>query len=116
MDLNKWLNNNSYTIAEELEVLNKKYFFDEKTIGFAGKESVSNILNLLRSALFPGVYDKHPITEESVNVLIGNNIRIAAIELEALIEASLKNKCKHSVERRKVCDDCKKNSTEFRFA
>lgn len=113
MDLNNWLNSNSSEIAEGLETLNKKYFFNEKTIGFAGKEGVNNVLNLLKSALFPGVYDKYPITEETVNVLIGNNIRTAAIELESLIEASLMNRCTHSEERRKICGDCKIKATNY---
>lgn len=107
LDLNQWLNTEAPKVAGELERQNKDYFFNEKTIGFAGKEAVNRIINSLRSALFPGVYDKQPISEESVNVLIGNNIRCAAVELTTLIEKSLKNECEHSQERRKVCNDCR---------
>lgn len=107
VELNQWLNNEAPKVATELERQNKDYFFSDKTIGFAGKETVNRIINSLRSALFPGVYDKQPISEESVNVLIGNNIRCAAVELSTLIEKAFKNECEHSQERRKVCNDCR---------
>jgi serine O-acetyltransferase len=106
MDLNKWLNDKIPGVAEELETLNKKYFFNEKTIGFAGKENISKVLDLIKSALFPGVYDKYPISEESVNVLIGNNLRTAAVALRNLIETALKNTCTHFEEKRDTCDEC----------
>ena len=113
MDLNAWLNEKTPDIAGELETLNKRYFFEEKTIGFAGKESVKEALNLLKSALFPGIYEKCPITEENVNVHIGNNIRTAAVELSYLIENSLKNRCTHSEERRKVCNECREKAIAY---
>jgi serine O-acetyltransferase len=112
MDLNKWLNSETPGIAGELEQLNRKYFFNEKTIGFAGKESIGKMLELLKSALFPGVFDKCPITEDRVNVLIGNNIRVAAVELNSLVETAYKNTCSHYEEKRATCDECREKAYE----
>jgi serine O-acetyltransferase len=92
--LNKWLNNEMPVIAKALEGMNKNYFFNERTIGLAGKESVYKVLHNLRSSLFPGVYEKYPIDETRVNIFIGNNIRVASMELSNLIEKALIQKCR----------------------
>jgi serine O-acetyltransferase len=107
MKLNEWLNNDMPKVAESLENLNKKRFTDEKTIGLAGKETVYNILLNLRSAIFPGVYEKSPIDERSVNILIGNNIRKAAISMSNLIEKTLMDICENKDdEDKKDCTKC----------
>lgn len=89
--LNNWLNHEMPEVTKVLEEINRNHFFRDKTIGFAGKEKVCKVLHNLRSALFPGVYEKYPIDECKVNILIGNNIRIAAMELSDLIESVLIN-------------------------
>ena len=83
--LNNWLNEEVPKVTKLLEEINRESFFRDKTIGFAGKENVCKVLHNLRSALFPGVYEKYPIDEGKVNILIGNHIRNAAIELSGLI-------------------------------
>jgi hypothetical protein len=93
MVLNEWLNHKLPEITKNLEDINKKHFLNEQTIGLAGKEKVYQVLRLLRSALFPGVYEKYPIDESNINILIGNNIRTAALELRGLIEKCLMNEC-----------------------
>lgn len=93
MELNNWLNHDMPEVAEKLERINMDHFFKEKTIGFAGKEMVYNVLFHLRSALFPGVYENYPIDETRANILIGNRIRTAAVDLSNLIEKAFKNEC-----------------------
>ncbi|MFB9760059.1 MULTISPECIES: serine O-acetyltransferase EpsC [Bacillaceae] len=104
MELNNWLNRDMPEVAQKLEKINMDHFFKEKTIGFAGKEIVYKVLFHLRSALFPGVYENYPIDETRANILIGNRIRNAAVDLSNLIEKAFKNECamkyKTLVERR----------------
>lgn len=102
MDLNRWLNDELPRVAEALEDINEEHFFKDKTIGFAGKNNVYTVLNQLRSALFPGVYEKHSVDEARINILIGNNLRIAAVELSDLLKKVFSH----------VCEDKKKNETE----
>lgn len=106
MKLNNWLNNEIPNIAQSIEDINKSHFFNEKTIGFAGKESINRIIQYLRSALFPGVYEKYPIDESRANILIGNNIRSAALELNDLIEKALVNRCDFSDKEQRDCTVC----------
>lgn len=113
MVLNDWLNNEIPGIAKSIEDINKNYFFSEKTIGFAGKESINRIIGHLRSSLFPGVYEKYPIDESKVNILIGNNIRSAALELNDLIEKVLVDRCKYEDKEKRQCTICMDKAGEI---
>jgi len=113
MKLNDWLNDNIPEVSKSIEEINKKYFFTEKTIGFAGKESINRILNWLRSALFPGVYEKYPIDETRANIIIGNNIRYAAMELSDLIEKALVNVCNREDKETAECRSCRERADDI---
>jgi len=114
MKLNNWLNNQMADIAQSLEDINKTRFLNESTIGLAGKETVYNILFSLRSAIFPGVYEKYPIDEARVNILIGNNIRKAAVSLSSLVEKTLKDICEfQNDEAHKDCEICRDKANDI---
>ncbi|WP_249593856.1 serine O-acetyltransferase EpsC [Peribacillus frigoritolerans] len=91
MNLNEWLNEEIPNVVLSLEQINKQNLFNDRTIGFAGKESIYKILHHFRSALFPGVHDKYPIEESKVNIYIGNNLCASALELRELIERVIVN-------------------------
>jgi len=100
-------------IAKRLENINNEHFLSEKTIGIAGKEMVYSALHKIRSALFPGAYEKYPIDETRLNIFIGNNIRQAAIELSSLIEKSLKNLCEREERGTRSCTECRDKANDI---
>jgi serine O-acetyltransferase len=106
MHLNDWLNQKLPEVTKSLEEFNKNHFLNDKTIGMAGKEQIYQVLRMLRSALFPGVYEKHPIAEANIDIITGNNIREAAIELKCLIEKCLINECEDKEKAQKECTEC----------
>ncbi len=106
MNLNEWLDREAPRVARTLEEQNRDYYFKDKTIGFAGKENILRALNHLRSALLPGVYEKQPIDEERANILIGNSLRNAAIELNALVQQALVNNCEKEEKGHDTCRIC----------
>jgi serine O-acetyltransferase len=108
----KWDELDIAGIADELETLNTDYYFKEKTIGFAGKEKVRNVIRYLRSALFPGVYEKHPIDEKDVNKSIADNMGKASVELLDLVEKAFKNECSDPKLQKKGCDKCRRRAEE----
>ena len=108
--LDNWLNCDMPAIANDLENLNHDYYFKEKTLGFAGKEKVRKVLYHLRAALFPGVYEKHPIDEDKINITIVNNIREAAVELADLVEKAFKNECVDEEKRKAGCIECREKA------
>ncbi|NLD46770.1 MAG: serine acetyltransferase [Clostridiaceae bacterium] len=113
MKLNNWLNDEMPGVAKSLEEMNNKYFLNEKTIGIAGKESVYNVIHNLRSALFPGVYEKYAIDEKRINIIIGSKIRAAAVELSDLVERSLVNRCMEKDKEHKDCTKCRDMANEI---
>lgn len=100
-------------VAKSLEEINSNHFLKEKTIGFAGKQMVYNVLHNLRCALFPGVYEKHPIDETRINILIGNSIRTAAVELNSLIEKVLADVCEVKEKKHKDCTECRDKANDI---
>lgn len=113
MKLNNWLNNELPDVAQSLEEINKNHFLNEKTIGLAGKESIYKVLQNIRSALFPGVYEKYPIDEKRVNILIGNNIRTAAVDLNGLLEKALIHECDKKEKAHGSCKKCKERANDI---
>lgn len=113
MELNEWLNRKLPDIADSLEEINREHFINEKTIGFAGKEQVYQVLRKLRSALFPGVYEKYPIDESNINIIIGNNIRSAALDLKGLIEKCFIDECDIKELQHGTCTKCKEKANEI---
>jgi len=113
MKLNFWLNNEMPSVSKSLEEINRNYILNEKTIGLAGKEKVYGVIYDIRSALFPGVYEKCPIDETRVNVIIGNNIRQAALDLSSLIEKSLKDLCECKDMKPNECTECRDKANDI---
>lgn len=113
MRLNIWLNEKIPDVVEYLEDINKKFFLKDSTIGIAGKDCVHKVLHYLRCALFPGVFEKYPIEEKRVNILIGNYIRMAALDLSSLIEKAFKNICYDEEKQNKDCTQCRDKANEI---
>jgi serine O-acetyltransferase len=117
MDLNNWLNNELPQVSRALENINEEHFFKEKTIGFAGKNNVYSVLNQLRSALFPGVYEKHAVDETRINIMIGNNLRTAAVELSDLLKKVFADACEPEKKNQAgTCTECTDRANEITIA
>ena len=104
--LNEWLDCEASVVAHRLEEQNRDYYFKDKTLGFGGRENILRALQNLRCALFPGVYEKFPIDEDKTGIIIGNNIRVAAIDLHELIKQALVNSCCKAEKGMETCTDC----------
>jgi serine O-acetyltransferase len=113
MKLNEWLDCEASIVAHRLEDQNRDYYFKNKTLGFASRENILQTLQHLRSALFPGVYDKHPIDEDNTGIVIGNHIREAAIGLGELVEQALVNCCAKDEKGTHICDKCVDHAAEI---
>lgn len=81
----------------------------ESTIGAAGKTRVHELIGLLRSALFPGIYESFPDDGDSVDVFIAARLRDAGIELRSLVYAALRGYGQCS-------EDCRRRADEISLA
>ncbi len=111
MAIGKWLDESLGGIVESLYETNKAFMDTEKTLGTAGKEQVYTVIANLRSALFPGVYERTPLEERSLDVYIGMKLREAAVTLMSLIERVLYNNCKR--EKTVNCLKCRPQAEEI---
>ncbi len=93
MKLTEWLNKDLAEVSSKLENINRKAMFSKHTIGLAGKEIVYRIIRELRSALFPGIYEEKEIDLGKMNIIIGNRLREAAIDLSAIVEKAFEYYC-----------------------
>jgi len=89
MKLNDWLNNEVPKVANALTEINEVHFDIDNSIGFKGRDKIYKILQNLHEVLFPGIYDRKPIDETRVNVMVSNNLRKSAIDLRDIIEKVL---------------------------
>ena len=78
-------------------------------LGMTGKMRVHSLVGILKSALFPGVYESFP-DGDSVDVFISARLRDAGIELRSLVHTALKNVCPDEDECALRADDI---SVEF---
>lgn len=107
MHLNDWLDAQVPAISKELEGINRTEFFRERTIGFAGKEKVKRLIFQLRSALFPGIYERERINEEQAGILIHNAVRLAAMALDELAQCAYRECCVKEAEKGTgQCNEC----------
>lgn len=61
----------------------------ESVIGNAGRTRVIELIDYLRNALFPGIYETVPVAPGSVDVFISARLRDVGITLRALLDAAL---------------------------
>ena len=74
MELKTWLNSEAPAVAEALDRANQQDYYKNRSIGFAGKQTVYRVLDALRAAMFPGLNETEEIAPERVNLFIGNNV------------------------------------------
>ena len=113
MNLNDWLESEAPKVARTLEEQNRDYYLRDRTMGSAGKESILHALQHLRSAIFPGVYEKHPIDEGRSGILIGNSLRMGAIELASLVEQALAECCDKAERGTGTCRICGERANDI---
>lgn len=112
MKLTEWLDSRASAVAARLEEQNSEYYFKDKMLDFAAKERTLRALQGLRAALLPGVFEKYPINEDHVRTVVGNGLRLSAIELNELIEQALVNSCNQQ-EPPVECTQCVDRATDI---
>ncbi len=66
-----------------------KFSDGDSVIGNAGRTRVIELIEGLRSALFPGIYETVPVEPGSIDVFISARLRDVGITLRALLDAAL---------------------------
>lgn len=76
-------------VSAKLFEAHAKFFDGESVIGSAGRTRVIELIEYLRNALFPGIYETVPVEPGSIDVFISARLRDVGVTLRALLDAAL---------------------------
>lgn len=76
-------------VSAKLLAAHRAFADGESVIGSAGRARVIELIEGLRSALFPGIYETVPVGSGAIDVFISARLRDVGITLRALLDAAL---------------------------
>ena len=89
MNLSELFDQRLPAVSAKLFEAHAKFFDGESVIGSAGRTRVIELIEYLRSALFPGIYETVPVEPGSIDVFISARLRDVGVTLRALLDAAL---------------------------
>jgi len=116
IDIKTWLRNESQNLADQITEINSKQFLKNNISGFGMKGRVIEVLSLLRTVLFPSIYENDVSDRTLLPELVNERLGIAAIKLNGIIREVMVNKCVMENKLGKECDQCHKTAEEITVA
>lgn len=104
------------TLASELAGITAQHVTGEVISGSGMKHKTEIVLDLLRSAMFPNIYDTRRVHPSHYVRVAQQKLGEAAILLDCMIAELLVNSCELKVPERTVCAGCKKQARELTIA
>ncbi len=111
--INNWLTNNALPLAEKLNRINSANFGEESISGFGMKARVEKLIDLIRSAMFPNIYQRSLKNMEFLDTVVCDKLQQAAILLYEICRDVLVNKCELMTKGGQECDKCKEAAQEI---
>lgn len=101
MNLNEWLCEGTLKISSALVELNMDKNIGCKVFNYTTRTKVIDILNRIRSLLFPGLFEDSPVNHTALDSVFQNRLKHISIDLCDLISGVLEKtdkKCDESVD------------------
>lgn len=108
----EWMRHEAISMADELVSLNTEQFLKDNIGGFGLRKKVVNLVEELRAALFPTLYEKELATRHYLNIQVENRLNTSAMLLNKIINEVLVNNCSEDKTAEK-CDSCNAKSDEI---
>ncbi|MEF9989356.1 MAG: serine acetyltransferase [Christensenellaceae bacterium] len=105
--LKEWGKNKVPEIAKKIVEINNHNITGETISGFGMKKKVSALIDLIRSAMFPNIYDVKTLRSDNLESTIAQRLNEAAILLDCIISEVLVNQCHLEKRMRTECDKCR---------
>lgn len=104
----------SQNLADELVQINQKHLIRDNISGFGMKARVIEMVEHLKAALFPMLYERDVRTPDHLSAIVLDRINTVAMELNSILEDVFINSCNKGFEERKSCDNssCRKRAAE----
>ncbi len=108
----EWMRHEAISMADELVSLNTEQFLKDNIGGFGLRKKVVNLVEELRAALFPTLYEKELATRHYLNIQVENRLNTSAMLLNKIINEVLVNNCSEDKTAER-CDSCNAKSDEI---
>jgi serine O-acetyltransferase len=111
MALYHWLRGSSHEVADRLVAINQSDVLDNSLAGFGMRSRVVSLLDDLKAALFPSIYENHPEDPEYLNNMVADRLNHASVSLCGILQDVFHNAC--TLEERSGCDHCREKAEEI---
>ncbi len=113
-DIDVWMREKSHELADELAALNSAQIIGSGISGFGMKGRVIELINELKAALFPSLYERSFNDSGHLDIEVSGRLNSAAIMLKSIIRDVLSHKCRR--EHRDDCTDCSDSAERITLA
>lgn len=111
--IKNWLTNDALSVAEKLNRINSANIAEESISGFGMKARVEKLIDLIRSALFPNIYQRYLKNIDFLDTVVCDKLQQGAILLYEMCRDVLVNKCELLTKGGRDCDKCKETAQEI---
>lgn len=110
---NDWNETTAPRLAQEIIGINAHNITGETISGFGMKQKVAAFIKLVRSAMFPNIYDSAVVREQDLGQSVEKRLREAAVLLDCIVAEVMVNQCHLQKRERKDCDKCRENARKI---
>ena len=108
--INDWLTNEALKVAVKLTRHNSKNMAEDSISGFGMKARVEELIELIRSALFPNIYQRNMKSADFLDTVVCDKLQQGAILLYEICRDVLVNRCEQKNKGGSECDQCKETA------
>ena len=108
-----WLKFDALKAANKLIDTNRKNISGETISGFGMKAKVQALIQDLRCAMFPNIYETKVIKEKELGGAVAKHLNSAAVLLDCMIAEVLVNRCNLHEKNKDGCDKCREEAHEL---
>ncbi|MDL2237220.1 serine acetyltransferase [Christensenellaceae bacterium OttesenSCG-928-K19] len=102
-----WQGFDEFEVAQQLIKINERNITKDTISGFGMKAKVAALVDDLRSALFPNIYDTKVLKGEELTGAVCSRLKKAAVLLDCMVAEVLVNRCEAHRHGEKECDKCR---------
>lgn len=106
----EWNETTAPRLAKEIISVNAHNITGETISGFGMKQKVSTFIKLVRSAMFPNIYDNAVVRECDLECSVEKRLKEAAVLLDCIVAEVMVNQCHLQKRAHQDCDKCRENA------
>ncbi len=106
----EWNETTAPRLAREIIDINAHNITGDTISGFGMKQKVAAFIKLVRSAMFPNIYDNAVVKECDLPLFVEKRLKEAAVLLDCIVAEVMVNQCHLQKREHKDCDKCRENA------